>query len=340
MHLIDYPSEEYRLLESLKSLMNFRATERYPSGIGDDAVSRMSGSREQLVFSSDISVQNVHFSFEYMDLAEAGYKSMVSNVSDCAAMGAVPDSALIQVVFPGSGDAVRRDLGDLYRGLNRACRRWNFPIVGGDLSIGPCWIIGITIIGRIPVKARSLSRKGAKPGDLLWVSGTPGSSSAGLAALKEWGRERVPKMYKPLVKAHISPEARVNLGLELAKNPNVHALIDISDGISKECHTLSFENHLAVELGIDDSFIPAGMKRLAGELGARWMEWCLFGGEDFELLFAASKRFSPKQLSGRYKLREIGAFVKDRYGVSLKQKDGITIPVKKMSWDHIGMAMA
>ena len=187
----NFPSSEYRLLESLKPFLNYRKNTRYPLDIGDDAAIRTCSKGEQLVITADSFVQNVHFSLSYMTLEEAGYKTAAINLSDCAAMAAVPDGALIQVIFPKTlpPRSIVAGTKQLYKGLSRACRKWDFPIVGGNLSAGPCWIIDMTLLCRKEKRGRLLLRTGAKNGEGLWVTGTPGDSAAGLAALRKWGRQ-------------------------------------------------------------------------------------------------------------------------------------------------------
>src|SRR5271169_6490719 len=100
MPLNHFPSSEYRLLHSLKPFLNFRRSRKYPIAIGDDAAIRQCRAREVLVFTADSFVERVHFSFTYMTAAEVGFKAMAINLSDCAAMGALPDGALVQIIFP------------------------------------------------------------------------------------------------------------------------------------------------------------------------------------------------------------------------------------------------
>jgi selenophosphate synthetase-related protein len=91
-----FPSSEYELLHSLKPFLNFRKSHRYPIGIGDDAAIRACSEKENLILTADSFVEDVHFSFSYMTSADIGYKAMAINLSDCAAMGAMPDGALVQ----------------------------------------------------------------------------------------------------------------------------------------------------------------------------------------------------------------------------------------------------
>jgi thiamine-monophosphate kinase len=335
----NYPSGEYKLLQSLLPFLNYKKSTRYPIGIGDDAAIRTTKNGERLVFTADTMVEGIHFSQKYMTFQEVGYKAMATNLSDLAAMGALPDGALVQLIFPSDNapDRIPKKIRSLYKGLHEACLTWNFPIVGGNLSHGPCLIIDITLIGRTEKTDRLLLRKGVKKGDALWVTGFPGQSSAGLSALQKWGSlSRIPRNYQPLVKKHIRPVPRIEIGKQLAQNAHVHAMIDVSDGIAKECHTLAFDNNLGIMLEPHpDMFHP--LRALGTRLNRNPVDWFLYGGEDYELLFAASPRFNPAPFrkSGDVALTKIGTFTSPVKGVHLKLQYGTIINVEKSGWDHL-----
>ncbi len=334
-----YPSEEYKLLHSLKPLLNYKASARYPIGIGDDAAIRETKAGERLVFTADTMVENVHFSLGYMTFQEVGYKAMATNLSDLAAMGALPDAAMVQIVFPknnGSGN-VSKNIQSLYKGMFEACLKWNYPVIGGNLSEGPCFILDITLVGRTERKGRLILRQGARSGDSLWVSGFPGQSAAGLAALRKWGSgPTLPRPFRVLVKKHIRPVPRVELGRRLARSRLVHAMIDVSDGIAKECHTLAFENKLGILLGPLEPGLLSSLELIGGRLRRDPVKWFLYGGEDYELLFAAAPRFDPGTLrAAGVALWRIGTFTSSVKGVQIMQNHGTILDVEKSGWDHL-----
>jgi thiamine-monophosphate kinase len=335
MPMKTYPSSEYRLLESLKPYLNFTPDSRYPFGIGDDAVVRRGRAGERVILTADTCVENVHFSLDYMRLDEVGYKAMVTNVSDCAAMAARPESALVQVVFPAGKKGVDAAIRLLYRGIQRACKRWNFAVVGGDLSAGPCWMVAITLLGRVDAKGAVLRRRGARLGDRLWVTGRPGSSAAGLAALRRWPRSLIPAAYRRLVCAHCAPQARIDCGLTLGLCPQVHAMIDVSDGIAKESRTLSYDNRLRIELDTGNSIATPAMKRLSAVVRVAWQDWFLHGGEDYELLFAAADGFDPRTLELGVPFHPIGRFTRGEMGVFRNRGDGLWAEIGPGGYDHL-----
>ncbi len=331
-----FPSEEYRILDSLKPFLNYTPDSRYPGGIGDDAVVRNGMSGERTVLTADVSVEEVHFSRRYMSLDEIGYRAMVGNISDCAAMGAVPDGALVQLVFPGGVSDIGKHIKEVYRGFYRACSRWGFPIIGGDLSSGPQWVLAITLLGRIAPNEGILFRKGVRAGDFIWVSGNPGGSRAGLEVLQRWGREAKKTIYDELISAHIQPAARVELGRMLAKDKRVHAAIDISDGVAKECRTLAYDNHTGIELSLTEEFPTPQMRLAARELGADWYRWVLEGGEDYELLFAADPSFDPADLEipHRTPLFRIGRCFGSSPELVVRGARGEMLDLGGYGWDH------
>jgi len=330
-----FPSAEFEIIKDLQHISGCFRNEAYQIGIGDDAAVRCSQNAEKLILTTDVSVENVHFSLDTMSLQEAAYRAMASNISDCAAMGALPDSALVQLVFPEKGEELREKVLSVYRGFSEACSRWQFPIVGGDLSAGGQWVFGITLLGKVSEGQRILQRKGARAGDNLWVSGFPGRSAAGFEVLKRWGRENVPSRFSELVMNHIRPVPRVEAGLRLAADPEVHALMDLSDGLSKDCRTLSYENKLGIILKYDALRIPKEMIQLSAEVGIAVQDWFLNGGEDYELLFAASDHFDPLTVASQYSggLFCIGQFTGDRQGLFL-EKDRVVSEVAGCGWDH------
>ena len=331
-----FPSGEYELIDIIRSLAGENFNSAYEVKIGDDAAVRRCSGDERLVMTADISVENVHFSLDYMTIEEAGYKAMVSNLSDCAAMGAVPDGAIIQLVFPKNTPDLTSKVKSLYKGFSEACSRWEFPLIGGDLSGGSVWTIAITLLGRVDKGRRVLTRRGIKTGDRLWVSGVPGRSAAGLEALKRWGRESFPRRYESFLNAHIRPAPGVELGLQLASLSSVHALMDLSDGLSKDVATLSYENGLGFLFETIDLQKLTLMVELAKELGKEWKEWFFHGGEDYELLFAAQESFDPSSLPGSdLEFISLGRFSDKYKGLAVQCEGGRVEPLGLGSWDHV-----
>ncbi len=334
------PSSEYSLLESIRPSLCYKKSPRFPIPIGDDAAIRVCHDREQLILTADSFVENVHFSLRYMTFSEIGYKAMAINVSDCAAMATQPDCALVQIIFPQNCPApdISLAITQIYKGFANTCRKWKFPIIGGNLSAGPCWIIDITLLGRKSNRQRILLRKGARHNDGLWVTGNPGMSAAGLQILqKHASKDTIPLPLLKYVKAHIHPIPRIELGRALSENAAVHCAMDISDGISKDGRTMGFENKLGIILPEDIPSRRNTLSSAAAYLQKDWLELFLHGGEDYELMFAASKGFNPEPLIKKFgiPLTRIGTFEKKRRGLFIRNSLGIVMELKKGGWDHM-----
>jgi thiamine-monophosphate kinase len=327
---------EQALLQSLEPRLNFAPSRRYPVGIGDDAAVRFGRRGERLVLSCDSLVEDVHFSLRYMSLAQVGYKAVAVNLSDCAAMGAVPESVLLDVTFSGRARDAATRVRRLYRGVSRAVRRHGVCVVGGNLSRGAGWHICATVIGRMEPTARPIWRHGARRGDLLWVTGHPGKAAGGLTAIARWGHARAKAMYPSLVRAHVRPCPRIDVGRYLARRGAVHAMIDLSDGLSKDCGALCTRSRLGVVLEQHAVPVAPGLRKLSSATGTPWKSWALHGGEDYELLFAASPRFHPTRagvFSG-VACTCIGRFERSRPTVFLRDAGGVR-PLIPKAWDHL-----
>jgi thiamine-monophosphate kinase len=327
-----HPSREHRLIHSLRSLVNAGSNPRYVVGIGDDAAVR-AGTGEMLALTADSQIEGTHFSLSAMNLTEVGYRAMAVNLSDCAAMGAMPDGALVQVVVPRDVEQPAIPIKRLYRGISRACERWAFPVVGGDIARGPCWMIAVTLLGRIAATIEPRRRVGARSGDELWVTGRPGESAAGRRVLQRWPRRRVPRRYRGLVARHIAPCPRLEAGEALAADDRVHTVIDVSDGISKEVHTLAFENGLGIELYADALPRSRPLQALASELAVDPVDWIMHGGEDYELLFAAAPGYAPSPAMP-LPLSRIGRFIDGTVRVVLRERGSKGRRVANRGWDH------
>jgi len=348
MNKLPFPSKEYELIRHIQRVLPpvDQQSSQYEAAIGDDAAIRVNRTAgERLVITADVSVENVHFSTRTMTFEEIGYRSMASNVSDCAAMGAKPDGAVVQLVFPKGVDNIGADnvsindaIEQIYAGFSKACRRWDFPIVGGDLSGGGAWTIGITLIGSAPPGRNLLRRVGIVDGDALWVTGLPGESAAGFAAVTRLGRDAAASRCKRLVDAHVTPDPPVADGMALAAAPSVHAMMDLSDGLSKDIATLCFDNDLGFIFDPDAiKNVRPDMIDLANDLQADYRDWFYHGGEEYELLFAAAPSFDPRRIcvDDKPNLMRLGHFTSKMRGVLILGDDGKPKNLQMKSWDHL-----
>ncbi|MDZ4803921.1 MAG: thiamine-phosphate kinase [Candidatus Eisenbacteria bacterium] len=269
-----------------------------PFGPGDDAAVVPTVSRTLLT--TDTLVEDVHFRRGWSTPAEVGFRALEVNLSDIAAMGGVPTWALVSLVIPEDLEITALDA--LYDGIAHSARVAKVGVVGGNVTRGAQLSIGVTMLGRRDAWAgRFVTRAGAKPGDLLVVTGYPGLAAAGRRLLEEsgtgvdqWSTTRsgtssaVLGLADPVAKAalarYLTPEARLAAGLAAARG-GATSMIDISDGLAADLH------HLCEASGrgavVKEALLPRrpGFDEMCEVRGWRPEELILAGGDDYELLF-------------------------------------------------------
>lgn len=278
-------------------------------GIGDDCAVLPMGD-EALVFTSDMLNEGIHFLTDKSTAYQIGYKSLMVNISDVAAMGATPVATLLSLALPE--DKFGEWSVEFMRGYHRASKKYGVKLVGGDTTkseSGVC--ISVTAIGRAPL-ANIKRRKSAKVGDVVMVTGELGASAAGLRDVLAG------KLRTRNAKTHLMPEAQVLEGEWLGVQDAVHAMCDISDGIASDLQHI-----------LDESKKSAIVSELPIAKGAEWDD-AFGGGEDYQLLLTVDRR-KADELSQRFEaefgrpLYKIGRIVKpncDCYDIGLQQENG------------------
>lgn len=255
-----------------------------------------------IVVTQDSLVEDIHFSTKFISAFDLGFKSVMVNVSDVVASGAEPKYLTVSLSLPSN---VKEDfVEEFYNGCKKACGN-DVQIVGGDITGSEKIYISISAIGKTLGRNIS-SRKNAKIGQKVIVSGIHGSSSAGLKLLLE-GKNSPEKF----IKSHINPVAQVEFGKNISttvKEP--YAMMDTSDGLMDGLSTIA--NESGVLLDIDFDKIPHEKDI---EQFENWQDLVLFGGEDYQILATV-----PQNFQGGF---EIGV-VKEGLGVNLKLRDKIT----------------
>jgi len=246
-------------------------------GIGDDTAVLELPAGHQLLTSTDLLIEEIHFRLDWTDLYDLGRKAVAVNLSDIAAMGGTPRFLYLGLACPSNTEVA--DLEALLEGVLAETAQYGVTLTGGDTcrSPGP-WMLAVTVEGSAPA-GRAVTRQGARPGDLVMVSGTLGDSALALRLLQE-GLTPDPA----LLERHHRPTPRIELGRLLAEAGLASAMIDISDGLAADLeHILQASS---VDAVIDSTQLPlstAFQHHLAGDGDAR--ELALHGGEDYELLF-------------------------------------------------------
>ena len=265
----------------------FELIERYFTGlgavrddvrqsVGDDAAVVTPRAGAELVLALDTIVANVHFPAD-IGARFIGHRALAINLSDLAAMGAEPAWALLGLTLPAADESW---LAGFAAGFDELARRFGVALVGGDTTRGPL-AATVTVGGWVP-PGQALTRSGARAGDDLWISGTPGDAGAGLAILQ--GRLTAGSAAREeLLRRFLVPEPRVNLGLALRGIAS--ACIDVSDGLASDLAKLCHASDAGARLDCPRLPRSAPLLEAAGEASA--MRYALSAGDDYELLFTA-----------------------------------------------------
>jgi len=270
---------EFGLIDRLKEQTIF-SPDLVLAGIGDDCAVVRHGPGTVQLMTTDMLVEDIHFTLTTSSPQEIGYKSMAVNFSDIAAMGGQPRHALVSIALPRSLPV--EFVTAMYAGMKEICAQFGVNIVGGDTVASPkSLVINVALTGDAAPE-RVVMRKGARPGDLVAVSGTLGDSAAGLELLltgQDGGAAGV-----ILKDRHRRPQPRVVLGQRLAA-AGVTSMDDISDGLASELLEIAVPSQ--VDLVIDSAALPLSteLQTLAGQLSKDLLHYALYGGEDFQLLF-------------------------------------------------------
>jgi thiamine-monophosphate kinase len=273
-------------------------------GIGDDcAIYRPRGSREDLLFTTDLVIEDVHFRRSTHRAEDVGWKCLARGLSDIAAMGGDPRFCLVSLAV---GEWAGADwIEGFYAGLLRLARREHTALAGGDLARAEKVTCDIVVCGAVP-RGRALRRDGARAGDAIYVSGALGGSAIGLEARVGKARKR-----------HLRPEPRLALGRFLREKVHATAAMDVSDGLSIDLRRMCEASGLRAEIGMPPLFPGASDAQ------------ALHGGEDYELLFTAPARVKvPGEFEG-VPLTRIGRMRRGDADVSFN--GGRLDP---LGWDH------
>jgi len=301
-------------------------------GSGDDAA--VTEPRGQAAATSvDVSVQGVHFSLPAFPLPAVGRKALASSLSDLAAMGAIAGEAYVALVCPPELDA--EALLEVGEGLAATARREGVSVLGGDVSRGRVLALAVTAVGYEPPGGQLVERRGARPGDVLAVSGELGGAAAALELLgAEAPAEISAKEAAAIRGRQLDPLPRLGQGVALAA-AGATAMIDVSDGLGADALHLAEAGGVRIEIDLDAVPVQAGVAALAGgERAGR--ELAASGGEDYELLVClpsgrVSEALGTLQSSG-CRLTVIGA-VSSGSGVSLRDSSGLELEPR--GFDHL-----
>ena len=309
-------------------------------GVGDDAAV-LKFNKKQLVLTTDLLVEGVHFDLSYMPLKHLGYKAVMVNLSDVYAMNAKATQITVSIAV--SNRFPLEAIEELYSGIYLACKSYTVDLVGGDTtSSTKGLLISITAVGEIDEKD-VVYRSGAKPNDLLVVSGDLGAAYLGLQVLErekqvfQANPNAQPDLgnYSYLVERQLKPEARKDISKllkDLAVKPT--AMIDISDGLSSEIIHICQQSKVGCNLFEDKIPLDQQVISTCEEFKIDSTMVALSGGEDYELLFTVDPADYPK-IKGNPNLTVIGHMTEENDGMHLVTRANQKIPLTAQGWNSL-----
>lgn len=330
---------EFGLIEHLTS--NFSVNNSSTIlGIGDDAAV-LDFKEKSVVVSTDLLVEGVHFDLSYMPLKHLGYKAIIVNLSDIYAMNAHATQVTVSIAV--SNRFGLEALEALYDGIHTAAKVYGVDVVGGDTTSSTSGLtISVTAIGTLHA-ADVVKRSGAKPNDLLVVSGDIGAAYLGLQVLER--EKEVFKVnpnnqpdldaYTYIIERQLKPEARKDI-IQLLQDLDVKptAMIDISDGLSSEIIHLCKQSHVGCDVYEEKIPLDPQVISTCEEFNLDSTTIALSGGEDYELLMSISQDDYPK-IKANPNLTVIGYMTDANSGMHLVTRGDEKIPLTAQGWNSI-----
>jgi thiamine-monophosphate kinase len=330
---------EFGLIKHLTQNFNIQHKDTV-KGIGDDAAV-LEITDKQIVVTTDLLIEGVHFDLSYMPLKHLGYKAVMVNLSDVYAMNG--DAKQITVSIAVSNRFSLEAIEELYEGIHLACKGYNIDLIGGDTTSSTTgMLISITAIGEVN-KEDVVYRNGAKPNDLLVVTGDLGAAYLGLQVLER--EKQVFKVnpdsqpdltdYDYLIERQLKPEARKDI-VKLLKDLEVKptSMIDISDGLSSEILHICTQSKVGCNLYEDKIPLDQQVISTSEEFDLNSTTVALSGGEDYELLFTISQEDFPK-IKGNPHLTVIGHIVEESEGANLVTRANQQIKLSAQGWNSM-----
>ncbi|SHI41635.1 thiamine-phosphate kinase [Algibacter luteus] len=329
---------EFGLIDHLTK--NFKVKQKSTvKSIGDDAAV-LNFENKKIVVTTDLLVEGVHFDLSYMPLKHLGYKAVIVNLSDVYAMNAKATQITVSIAV--SNRFSLEALEDLYAGIETAANIYDIDVVGGDTtSSTKGLLISVTAIGEVETDD-VVYRSGAKPNDLLVVTGDFGAAYMGLQIL-----EREKEVYKVnpnnqpdlepysyIIERQLKPEARkdiIKLFKDLGVKPS--SMIDVSDGLSSEIIHICKQSKVGCDLYEEKIPLDPQVISTCEEFNIDSTTVALNGGEDYELLFTISQDDYPK-IKANPNLSVIGYVKEEKEGVHLVTRADTRIPIKAQGWKN------
>jgi thiamine-monophosphate kinase len=290
------------------------------------------------VLTTDLLVEGTHFDLRYFLPEELGWRALMANLSDLAAMGASPVCYLAAIAAPPETPV--RLLDGIFRGMSRAGRISGIRLMGGDTCRGKSVVLSLAVMGKVS-HGKAVPRTGARPGDLLFVTGEPGWSRLGLRLLSG-GRPRDPRGWqREAMRRHLTPAARLREGALAARCGAVSSMIDLSDGLLPDLSHLLEGTGMGAVLEERAFRLSPKFRSGAADLGEDPVAAFLAGGEDYELLMSVRphryEAFRRAARSFPAGATPIGVVTK-RAGIRVRRADGSWMPKPRLprGFAHFG----
>lgn len=328
------PSAEFALIDTIRHRFADIAPGRVALGIGDDCAIVEPPPRSDLLLTTDLLLEGCHFRRDLHPAASAGHRCLARGLSDLAAMGAMPLAAFLSLALPPDTLAEpgsRRWLNGFLGGMSRLARTTPVPLAGGDTgqSSSPLLMADIVLLGHLP-RGTAMRRDRARPGDLLYVTGSLGGAAAELERMQHGPRTDTPRSSRGPQQL---PKPRLAAGIALRER-GVRAAIDLSDGLSGDLAHLVRASGVQAVLDAEALPLHPLLRRYPTERG---LALALHGGEDYELLLAASPRLRlPPEIAGvcLTRIGRVEAAMPRRAAVSLAGPNGRLTPLRPAAWEH------
>lgn len=309
-------------------------------GVGDDAAVLAFGEKD-VVVTTDLLLEGIHFDLRYVPLQHLGYKSAIVNFSDIYAMNATPRQITVSIGV--SSRFTVEHIETLYAGIRKACEIYGVDLVGGDTSASVTGlVISITCLGDVN-KGEEVRRSGAKPTDIICVSGDLGAAFMGLQLLERENAvaaQQKDKEFQPdfagkeyILERQLKPEARKDI-VDLLRKEGIKptSMIDVSDGLSSELLHICKDSNVGCRVYEDKIPIDYQTALMAEEFNMNLVTAAMNGGEDYELLFTVplTEHEKIEKLQG---IKMIGYITEPSLGAALVTRDGGEIPIKAQGWN-------
>ncbi|MBR2637354.1 MAG: thiamine-phosphate kinase [Bacteroidaceae bacterium] len=327
---------EFGLIEHLTSDITCTNKESI-KGVGDDAAILQFDNENEVLVTTDLLMEGIHFDLTYVPLKHLGYKAAMINFSDIYAMNGTPKQITVSLAL--SKKFCIEDMEDFYDGLKIACQQHNVDIIGGDTSASITGLaISITAIGTAS-KGSSIKRNGAKETDLICVSGNLGAAYMGLQLLEREKIATAGKDIQPdfagkeyILERQLKPEARKDIIERLRKEMVIPtSMIDVSDGLSSELMHICKQSKVGCRIYEERIPIDYQTAIMAEELNLNVITCALNGGEDYELLFTVPIADHEK-VASMSDVHIIGHIVDQSMGNAMITRDGVEMELKAQGW--------